>query len=582
MYRRILMGMLMAAATLRLLYMLDFRAHSLFWQVMLLDGALYDAWARRIIAGDLLGGSGVFTLPPLYPYLVALVYAAAGASPRIVFVLQAFLGIGNLVLLVTLARRIFGDRAALASGLLALGYGPLMFLESKLLNGTLTVTLTLLLLHLALRAAAAPRLHRWLGVGLVLGLLCLLRPEMLLLGPALIAWAWRAENKSPGEFMGFARTSILPLVAGIAIVLTPVALRNAAMTQTWSPGLLISSQGAITFYQANNARAAGLYVSLAREGFSGDPERQADESIALASRALGRPLDRAAANRYWRNRALSWMAANPGAWLRLEAKKLARFFGSYEYSTEYIFAVERRRVASLWLAPVPFGLIAALGLAGWITLPGGWPWKRRSAAQPPPGSGRHDLPPVDERQRCGALLLSLVVATNLAACLLFYVSSRYRLPAAAALIVLAGGCVDHLIFLLGRPGTGTRDQKTTGSVSPHHESRRTGVWLLTGTLLLAALLHRPLDERHLAQEANLLVNTGSLQFDQRDYSAALQEYTAALALRPDHAMAHLGAGSAHEAMGETAAAEAAYRRALGFNRRLEAAREGLRRLSATD
>jgi hypothetical protein len=124
MYRRILMGMLMAAATLRLLYMLDFRAHSLFWQVMLLDGALYDAWARRIIAGDLLGGSGVFTLPPLYPYLVALVYATAGASPRFVFVLQAFLGIGNLVLLVTLARRIFGDRAALASGLLALGYGP--------------------------------------------------------------------------------------------------------------------------------------------------------------------------------------------------------------------------------------------------------------------------------------------------------------------------------------------------------------------------------------------------------------------------------------------------------------------------
>jgi len=237
--------------------------------------------------------------------------------------------------------------------------------------------------------------------------------------------------------------------------------------------------------------------------------------------------------------------------------------------------VERQRVHSLWLAPVPFGLIAALGLAGWIAFPGGWPFRRRNL----PETEAARLPAA----RQGALLLSLLVATNLATCLIFYVSSRYRLPGAVALLVLAGAGVDQILARLGPGAPASRAPERPPGAPLRTRAAGPAFWpgglfMPAAVLLLAALLQRPLDNRHLAQEATLFTNTGSLLFDRREYAAALREYEAALALHPDHALAYLGAGSAHEALGQVDAARAAYRRALDLNGRLDAARRGLRRL----
>src|SRR4030095_471812 len=63
---------LAVAVAMRVLYLIDFRAHSVFWDAMMLDADIYDKWAQRIVAGDWLGGSEVFTLPPLYPYFLAI------------------------------------------------------------------------------------------------------------------------------------------------------------------------------------------------------------------------------------------------------------------------------------------------------------------------------------------------------------------------------------------------------------------------------------------------------------------------------------------------------------------------------
>src|SRR5262249_54450714 len=68
-----------------------------------------------------------FYQDPLYPYLVAVTYRVAGTNPEYVLVWQALLGLLSIVLVWHLARRYFGDVAALVAGLMAGLSGALTF-----------------------------------------------------------------------------------------------------------------------------------------------------------------------------------------------------------------------------------------------------------------------------------------------------------------------------------------------------------------------------------------------------------------------------------------------------------------------
>ena len=74
-----------------------------------------------------------------------------------------------------------------------------------------------------------------------------------------------------------------------------------------------------------------------------------------------------------------------------------------------VLATERELSPALWLMPVPFGVLLALGVAG-----------------------------LRGRPREGTGLLGLFVLANLGSVLIFYFSSRYRLPAVPFVCVFAG------------------------------------------------------------------------------------------------------------------------------------------------
>lgn len=63
-------------------------------------------------------GPGRFYQDPLYPYLIALTYSLFGPDHRIVFGWQLALGVLNVLLVATLARRFFGELAGTCAGIL--------------------------------------------------------------------------------------------------------------------------------------------------------------------------------------------------------------------------------------------------------------------------------------------------------------------------------------------------------------------------------------------------------------------------------------------------------------------------------
>jgi 4-amino-4-deoxy-L-arabinose transferase-like glycosyltransferase len=535
------------AALMRVIYLLDYRARSVFWDAMLLDARVYDEWARSLMK-DWTGGAEVYALPPLYPYFLAALYTLAGPHYAAVYVAQAAMGVLNIWLVYAIGRRVFGGETPLIAAVMAALYGSFMFMESKLMSTTLAITLGLVLLRLLLAASERPALWRWAACGALLGLTALARPETLLLAPLVAWWIHRlpgpkqAARPAKGEReRGAARWApVAVFAASAALLVAPATARNWIVSGDWSLANLISSQAGITFYQSNNPDATGLYSFLQDEGFSGNAGAQAREEKALAEKATGRPMKRSEVTRYWMNRGLSWIVSNPGPFLVLETKKLLRFLGTYEYSTEYIFHVERRSVPSLWLGFLPFAAITSLAVVGIL-----FAW--REAWKPP------------------VLLLAIFVLANLAAVLAFYVSSRYRMPSAPALILFAAHGVERL-------ARGFRSR-----LGPD----RTEAWIhavIAGVLFL--VFHAQVDRTHIAQEGNVHYNAGVLHYNKKQYAESVREYREALDVDARNWRAWYNLGNSYSVLKQRDDAVAAYRQALDINPDFEQARARLRALQA--
>ena len=403
------LGVILAAATLfRVVFFLQYRAASVFFDVPALDSLVYDRWAREIAAGTYRATSPYYFAPG-YPYALAFLYRYVSSSLVAAYVAQLVLGLVGIILIHHLATEAFGRRAGGLAAALAALYAPFPFLEMKILSATLAVTLLLVALAALAGAQARGGWWRWSLGGALLGATSLVRPETVLLGPLLVLWIARW---GPGR--GRTALAAALLVFGSwAITIAPATGHNLRA----GGGLttLISSQGALAFYQGNNPRARGFFVLLREDGFTGAPETQEQEEQAIAEHALGRPLTRAEVSRYWFGRGLAFIVARPARFAWLLGQKLLKFVGSAEYATEFNLRVERETLWLLWLPWVPFALILALALP--------------TLVHKPPGAT--------------AALLLAAFASTLATVLIFYMSSRYRLAAVPPLLAFAASTLDR-------------------------------------------------------------------------------------------------------------------------------------------
>lgn len=175
-----------AAIVLRAVIAVQF-VHSPFWGVYTLDTLYYRSWALRIAGGDWIG-SGVFEQGPLYAYLLAALYRVAGSGELPVLLLQMACGVATAALAFDVARRLYGAGAALAAGLLAAVYGPLVLHECLTMKTFLEPLLVILALWFLLRGDCRTPRSRARHValtGMAIGAAVLVREvHVLLLFPA--------------------------------------------------------------------------------------------------------------------------------------------------------------------------------------------------------------------------------------------------------------------------------------------------------------------------------------------------------------------------------------------------------------
>jgi len=535
---RALRWILLLALLLRLAHFFAVR-HNPLVSYPILDSQEYDRWARAIVAGQ--APAEAFFQPPLYPYLVATIYAVAGAGPETVYLFQIVAALFGCWALYRAGSMVAGESAGLAAAGLFAAYPAFIVHDVLLLKESLAVTAVAFLLWAlaAARAAGTPR--RWAIAGLLCGTLSLLRENALLMLPLLAALAWWPVAPRPRRAL-----RILALLGAAALPLLPVAWRNASAGGGFVP---TSFQGGVNFYIGNHAGADGTYQPLVPG--KQIPALERSESVRLAEQASGRRLRASEVSRYWVGRALAWARADPLAFTRLQLRKLRLFWSWYEWP-DAVDSYYLRSSSPILRFPWPdFGGVTILALAGlWMS-----------------------------RNRLGRFAVPLVwIVGSMFATTAFFLFSRYRLPTVPGLMVLAGvpvagfyealrarhrdraaamGAIVAAALILPRlPGYGPRWDLV------HFNLGR--VYQETGRPDDAA------NEYRLALEANprdflACLNLGTLAARAGRYDEARSWFEKAVASQPDSDDAEANLGSALLALGRLDDARGHLDRALALN-----------------
>ncbi len=482
------------------------------------DSYYYHQWAIEIISGNF-WGSDVFFLRPLYPYLLALIYAIFGRQVLAVQLIQTLFATASCFLLYDTTRHIFGRRAAIFASFGFALTGILVFYTGTLLHVEITVLLSLLFLWLLL--SAGKRIWLWLAAGVCFGLLFISRPELLLVLPFVVAWLWKRSTAHgpsshvPGPDAGVRsqlsrvpRNAPAALAVAALLVIAVVPIRNYIVAR--DPVLFTADSG-LNLYYGNNPLADGTWQPTAElEGGPGFSHAR----LKRVSRTIdGRQVSWSAASAYWTRRAVSFITHQPGRYLQLLGRKFLLFFSNYEVPNNYYPETARAVSLPLRLAFVNFGLVLGLGLVGMV-----WAWPRRRQALP----------------------AYLFVPPFLVSALLFCVLSRLRAPVIPFLLMFGGFGLNEIV----------------DSFRQRRTSRATlGIAIAMAVYACSSLI----PVRRQAYSAQAWTQEGEAYLDQRKVGPAIVALRRALTYQPNAYSARYALVNALAGSGRLTEAEAEFR-----------------------
>ncbi len=499
------------AFLVRIVYMLESRSGNPFFDAPVVDAQSYMDLARVIVAGDWLAGDAPFWQPPGFPYLLAALLSLFGDSVfTAVRVTHALLGAGSTWLVFRLGQRACGTSTATLAACFTALNGPLLYFEGELLSVALEVFLNLAFLLALVRAVESDRLPAWAMAGLIAGAAAITRPNILLFVViAAMVHLFRATLDNRWRVGG--RLAIA--AAGLLVIIAPVTIRNAVVGGEF---VLVSANGGVNFHLGNHARQDSM-VAI-HPGIHW--ERLVAEPLAAGYITAGER------SHYFYGRGLESILADPLRWFGLLGHKTWQLLQGPEIkrNQDVYYAREHSLLLAIllwdrWLS-FPHGLLAPLALLGLILT-----WRQHHPA---------------------LHVMRLFLAGYAGSVLLFFVSSRYRVPLVPVASIFAAAGLQDLLARI--------------------RARRWQRWAVpAGGLLAAVLLVNIPRAPALEQDAQLQHDLGEVLLRKHEYAASAAHSRQALVVESNYPSAWHNLAVALLALEQPLQAEEAARRALALH-----------------
>jgi len=363
------------------------------------DSAVYVARARALLAGT---RDPVFAFtPPLYPVLLAALFAVAGEALGLLRILQSISGVAATLAVAIAASRLFGRRAGIVAGLFLAASPVAIFFDGEILGASPVLGLIAIGVACAARSLAG---GSWIWDALLGASLTAAahgQPQAAAFLPGAL-WVAASGSARQRRVLAFASAS-----------LAVFALGTAVQWRASGERVLISAGGGVNLAIGNHPGAEGGFELPRGTGLEDTRRGLFPAATAVAAQVLGRsaltPND---VSRFWTDRTWHWMTSNPRAAIGLYLRKLLLALHHRELPNHYSLEYFARRSPVLRFSPARFGVLLPLGAIGL------WLLARRKI------SARNWLV-------ASLGLYWLVLA-------LFFITDRYRLLAWPYLALLAG------------------------------------------------------------------------------------------------------------------------------------------------
>lgn len=256
------------------------------------------------VDGDQLGYNASTYRPPLYPLLLAGIYALFGHVYTPVYLLQALLGTLMLAEIYGLGKLARRPNVGLLAAAVCAVFPPLIGYCGILLSETLFFALLLAAVGMLLAGLQSGRMKTFVAAGILFGFAGLARPVGLLTGLLLLIAA--GIFKQPQYKI---KHLLVTFVAAILLVL-PWTIRNYLEFHRF---VLVETATGINLFIGNNDKAKGDFVPKYDQLPSYQAAMQKSHNIVEVDENL-------------KHAALDWIGAHPARYFQLVLKRLGDYF----------------------------------------------------------------------------------------------------------------------------------------------------------------------------------------------------------------------------------------------------------------
>lgn len=465
-----------------------------FFESPVADSKIYFDRALEICEGKLFPRDVSFHSSPIYPYFIALTYMAANkslAGPRF---FQMLFGILNILVVFFILRYLFDKRIALIAAFFMSVYPVFIYFEGDLMMIPLVLfTFNLSLLMFVLYQFK--RRKRFIAMGgIFLGISAMGKPDLIMLAPFIGLWILFFDGNFKQRLGRF-----LLLTVAVIVSIFPLTIANYLSSDEFT---LLTSNGGINFYIGNHEGADGMFHLPSESGLW--DHRLYLSSKEIAETQSGGELTPGQVSRYWFHRSLTFIAEKPISFIKILVRKTLLMFNKFEVSNHHSYYFFCKHSKILNYNPFSLSFFVFFGCVGLVLSLSQW---RKY------------------------LLLYIYLGVTFAMTVLFFITSRYRLPSVSIYIMFASFGITGLWYC----ARSKQYRKILFSVVP------------AGVLFLLSLLSLTEFGTSFNQEYN---NLGGVYMDSGEYDKAIFCYKKVLDNNPHTMFGHYNLGNVYLQQGK--------------------------------